>query len=153
MDDAGTLPPGFRRLPLDGGFYDAVGGIFGRLDGNRLSLGFRVAGRHINAADICHGGMLATVADIQLGVASALEADIDAFLVTVNLNTDYLRSARLGEWVEANSRVLRRSRSLVFAEGLLTADGEPCLRANAILRIPREMPGFPGSVWDLVGQR
>ena len=43
--------------------------------------------------------------------------------------------------MQGEAEVLRVTRSLVFAQGLVTADGEPVARASAIMKIG---PAFPG---------
>ncbi len=51
------------------------------------------------------------------------------------MSCDYLAPAPLGAWVEGRAEVVRITRNLLFAQGLATADGEPCLRANGIFKI------------------
>ena len=62
-------------------------------------------------------------------------------LPTESLQIDYLAPAPLGSWVKGETEVLRVTRSLVFAQGLVSADGEPVARASAIMKIG---PAFPG---------
>jgi acyl-coenzyme A thioesterase PaaI-like protein len=89
---------------------------------------------------------MATFADMLLPIASRFQAKTDmGFLPTVNLACDFMAPARLGAWVEGRAEVARMTRNLLFAQGLATADGEPCLRANGIFRItaPREGANVP----------
>lgn len=57
------------------------------------------------------------------------------FLPTVSLQVDDLSPARLGAWMQGEAEVLRVTRSLVFAQGLVTADGVPALRVSGIFKI------------------
>ena len=47
--------------------------------------------------------------------------------------------------VQGQSKVVKQTRSLIFSEALLTVDDEPILRANAVLKVPREFTGFDSS--------
>ncbi len=129
-------PPGFHPYYRDDLFYGAVGPMFVRYMGGKLSFGFRVLEKNANATLICHGGMLMTLADMQIGLATCVEEDVAALVPTVNLNCDFLAPARIGDWVEAASRLVRRTRRMMFVETLLTVGGEPVLRANGIVKIP-----------------
>jgi uncharacterized protein (TIGR00369 family) len=140
-----AVPPGFAPVPLGpkNGFVDVNGPLFGKLDGERLLLGFRVEPRHCNPADICHGGMLMTFADMLLGIGANYQSKLGRFLPTVNMTADFLAPAPLGAWVEGAVDVLRTTRNLVFAQCLLTADGVPAMRASGIMKLgPPFDPNF-----------
>lgn len=141
-------PPGFHPFALKGFFYDTIGPLYARYSGGRLSLGFRCDERRCNVLGVCHGGMLMTLADLQLGVGSNVDAGYDGFGPTVNLTGDFVRPARIGEWVQGRSELVRRTRRLVFMAGVLEADGELVLRANGIINLPRGPGGL--AVADLL---
>ena len=136
------VPPGFHPFRLTGFFYDTIGPLFARYAGGRLSLGFRCDERRCNVMRICHGGMLMTLADLQIGIGSNVDAGYDGFGPTVNLTGDFLAQDRICAWVESRSELVRRTRRFVFMAAWLTADGEPVLRANGIINLPREAAGF-----------
>ncbi|HWY13751.1 MAG TPA: PaaI family thioesterase [Rhizomicrobium sp.] len=131
-----SIPAGFAPLRLSMGFLDANGPLFGRWTDDRLLLGFRVETRHCNPGKVAHGGMLATFADMLLPIAARLQSKAEmGFLPTVNLTCDFLAPAPLGAWVEGRADALTATRNLLFAQGVATADGIPCLRANGIFKI------------------
>ena len=89
----------------------------------------------------CHGGMLMLFADILLPLAARFQADLDdAFLPTVNLTSDFVASARVGQWVEGRTDVIRVTRNLVFTQGLVSADGQTVIRVNGIFKRAGPMP-------------
>lgn len=137
------IPAGFAPFKLAMGFLAANGPLYGKWDGTHLAMGFRVEERHCNPGQVAHGGMMATFADMLLPIASRFQAKTDmGFLPTVNLACDFLAPARLGSWVEGRADVARMTRNLLFAQGLATADGEPCLRANGIFKIAARREGM-----------
>ncbi len=133
-----TLPPGFRELPVTEDFLAVNGPLYARRDGNQLALGFRVEQRHCNPAQSCHGGMLMTFADMQLAIGANFAGDLKRFLPTVSLTSDFLAPAPLGSWVEGRAEIARQARTLVFAHALISADGNPVVRANGIFQIRGE---------------
>jgi len=130
------IPAGFTPLKLNTGLLEAVGPLYGKWVTSHLLLGFRVEKRHCNPGGVAHGGMLATFADMLLPFAARLQSTTEmGFLPTVNLTCDYLAPAPLGSWVEGRAEAIRTTRSLLFAQGTATADGDPALRASGIFKI------------------
>ena len=130
------IPDGFAPFKLSMGFLESNGPLYGKWADDHLLLGFRVELRHCNPGQVAHGGMLATFADMLLPIASRFQSKIDmGFLPTVNLSCDFLAPAPLGAWVEGRADPVKTTKNLLFAQGLATADGEPCLRANGIFKI------------------
>jgi uncharacterized protein (TIGR00369 family) len=131
------LPEGFRALRSMGDFIAANGPLYVRSQGSVVQLGFRVEARHTNPMRICHGGMMASFCDMLLPISIHRKSKEIGFrfLPTINLQIDYLAPARLGAWVEGEADLLKATRSLVFAQGLVTADGTPCARVSGIFKI------------------
>jgi acyl-coenzyme A thioesterase PaaI-like protein len=86
---------------------------------------------------ILHGGMMATFCDMLLPIsAHYLSAELARrFLPTIQLQVDYLGPSRLGAWVQGDAQLLRSTRSLVFMQGLVSADGETVARVSGISKI------------------
>lgn len=140
-------PPGFRELPVDIGFIGANGPLWISTEGDRLRLGLRVEMRHCNPMRICHGGMMATFVDMLLPFTAFWDSGMGGrFLPTVHLEQDFLAPAPLGCWLEGRGELLRATRTMVFAQGVVTADGEVCARASGIFKIGKETggPGLAG---------
>lgn len=134
---AATVPAGFSELLLGGDFVKANGPLYESFEGGTYRLGLRVEKRHCNTMRICHGGMMATFCDMLLPITALrrVESLGERFLPTVSLDIDYLAPAPLGSWVQGEAQVLRTTRSLVFAQGLVTADGEPVARVSGVFKI------------------
>ena len=137
------LPPGFAALPSHGGFIGVNGPLYLRHEGALVQLGFRVEERHTNPMGICHGGMMASFCDMLLPLAAhRLVPEIARrFLPTISLQIDYLAPSPLGAWVQGEAQVLRTTRNMVFAQGLVSADGTPVARVSGIMKIG---PTFDG---------
>ena len=131
------LPSGFRPLRTMGDFIAANGPLYVRSEGGSVQLGFRVEARHTNPMRICHGGMMASFCDMLLPISIHRKSQEIGFrfLPTINLQIDYLAPARLGAWVQGEAELLKATRSLVFAQGLVSAEGVPCARVSGIFKI------------------
>lgn len=132
---ADTAPEGFHRAPIGGTFATENGPFYACWHDDRLLLGFRVADRHANPGRQCHGGMLATFADVLISTAAQYQADIPRhFLPTISLQIDFLAGAPVGSWVEGRADILRVTRNLVFSQGIIRADGTPVVRTSGVFK-------------------
>ena len=136
---APDVPEGFHPRQYGGsGFIGANGPLYLRkVEGGGVQLGFRVEPRHCNPMGILHGGMMATFCDMLLPIsAHYLSADLARrMLPTIQLQVDYLGPSPLGAWVQGDAQLLRTTRSLVFLQGLVSADGATVARASGIFKI------------------
>jgi uncharacterized protein (TIGR00369 family) len=142
MSSAADIPEGFQldqRIQAHT-FGGLVGPFYSRRRGNDLSLGLRIEGRHCNSRGTCHGGLLATLADMALGYSCALASDADEGkrnFVTVDLSLQYLASTHVGDWVQSDVTVLNSGSRTRSATGHLLANGNPVVRISANFRMAR----------------
>lgn len=130
-----AIPGGFRPLNLPRNpFIEANGPLYGRLDGERFVLGFLCERKHCNPMLACHGGMLATLADMLLLLGTSIQTDLGQFLLTVSLDIDFVGPVMEGDWLEGRAEVLRAGRSVIFTEGRMTVRGAVVARVNALLK-------------------
>jgi len=57
---------------------------------------------------------------------------------TIELNTQFIGTVRLGQFVEAEATVVRATRSVVFMEVKMFVDGRVVVSANGIWKILEE---------------
>src|SRR5258706_8166118 len=97
------LPEGYELVQRTQGpgFAGLAGPFYARREDHELSLGLRIEQRHLNSRGSCHGGLLATLADIALGYAcvAATEDGQNRNFVTIDLAIEYLASTRAGDWL------------------------------------------------------
>ena len=134
------IPAGFSKIDLPtNAFLNANGPVYVKTEGGNLVLGLYVEERHCSSIGLCHGGMIMTLADLILTIGVNVQAKLSRFLPTVSATCDFLGPAPKGAWLEARVSVLRTTRNLAFAQGLLTlADGAPVARISGILKIGGE---------------
>lgn len=98
---------------------------------------------HQNSLGVAHGGLLLTLLDMALGAAARSVVDKDKAVMTADMQAAFLAPAR--GLLEANGRVVRAGRGLIFAEGeVLDAQGQLCARATGLFRPVRRKIDGPG---------
>jgi acyl-coenzyme A thioesterase PaaI-like protein len=83
-----------------------------------------------------HGGLLVTVADMVMGLGSGHATGIRWPHPTVSLTTEFVRGARLGQWLEGTARIARRTVNFCFASCDLICGGEIVLIASGVFKVP-----------------
>ncbi|MEO0983026.1 MAG: PaaI family thioesterase [Pseudomonadota bacterium] len=137
---ADSAPPeGFEPHYRESAFTDPWEPIYSQVAPDRVRIGLYLGPAHCNSRGLVHGGLIATLADNAMGlscgeVLRGAGRDV-AGLVTVNLSTDFLGSAKLGQWLVVDTDFVRAGGTLSFARALVLADGEPIARANATFKI------------------
>jgi uncharacterized protein (TIGR00369 family) len=125
---------GWKTMPAED--YPAMIGPFlaRREAGGGWRYGFVAEQRHLNRGGVVHGGMLMSFADDALG-ATVWEAVGRRPVTTVQLNTQFISPARLGELVEMRGEVLRATRTVVFVRGALEVGGRTVVHADGVWKI------------------
>lgn len=132
---AGDDPPeGFAFLPTQVEADHFAGPYYTCRRDGRIHMGFRVKPRHLNPNNVCHGGMIATFADM-LTATTAGEPDVPDLVATISLTIDYIGPTPIGAWVESTPEILHTTARMMFMKAVITADGAPVARCNAIFRI------------------
>ena len=129
------VPQGFEPVQIGGPFATRNGPLYARWHDEHLQMGFRVGPGHVNPGNNCHGGWLATFADILISTAAQYQTDIPRqFLPTISLQMDFMAAAPFGAWVQGQAEILRVTRNLVFSQGLVYADGTLALRTSGVFK-------------------
>lgn len=149
--DNNMPPEGFVELPQVGNFDKMIGQLYGKPEGAELIMGFRVSERHINAHGTCHGGMIASFADM-LGYSGRVAADLCMTSTpTVSLAVEYLRPVLLGDWVEGRCELVKQGRRLLFTRITGLVKGVPVFTATSI-NIPGGQDALGGAALEQMMQ-
>jgi uncharacterized protein (TIGR00369 family) len=130
-----AIPEGFARHPRRSPLTEPWEPIYFKATPEAYILGLRLAEAHTNSRGLIHGGLIAALADNAMGLSCSVKGGLSG-IVTINLSVDYLGSAKIGQWLAFETTFTRVGGSICFAQCFVTADGEPCARANATFKIP-----------------
>ena len=139
MSDS-EIPDGFERHFRRSGLTDPWEPLYSRKLDDRVQIGLFLAAQHCNSRGLVHGGLIAALSDnamgLSCGVALAAQGrDAGNGLVTVSLGTDYLGSAKLGDWLEIDPEPVKAGGSICFARAIIRANDQPVAMANATFKI------------------
>lgn len=56
-------------------------------------------------------------------------------LVSVSLSIDFVGFAKMGQWLEIRTEVIKTGKSLCFATALVLADDSVCARASGVFKV------------------
>jgi acyl-coenzyme A thioesterase 13 len=126
------IPEGFHQIARLSPFNALLGPLYERRDGDAVSIGLAIEAKHTNSRGVCHGGVLATLADLALGYAMLARSGDKGSFVTAHLAVDYAGAAKLGEWIESKVEIQHIGMRLAFANCYLLSGAKPIVRASAI---------------------
>lgn len=135
ISDDSNIPEGYVFEDTPGNFIKHVGPLYTRKvtkeDGTvEAWAAMRVEEHHVNAWNLCHAGVLTTMADI--GTAQASWDPEAAPCVAIDLTVQFIGAPKLGELIEVCGTVTKRTRSLVFTSARGEVDGQPVFTATSI---------------------
>ena len=138
MDTHLAPPEGFERHDRRSAVTDPWEPLYRRISGETVILGLWARPEHANSRGFVHGGLISTLADNAMGLSCARRLGGLSGLLTVNLSVDFLASAHVGQWLAFDTVFVKPGGTLCFTQAFVTADGQPCARANAVFRVMRK---------------
>lgn len=94
----------------------------------------KVTKRHLNSVGITHGGFIATIIDSGVGTA-AYRVSKSQKCVTVSLDIKFIRPTKLGDVIFGLTKVLKKTKSMVFLNCTLKSKGEIIAFAAGVWKI------------------
>ncbi len=125
---------GYTETKLIDPFEIFVGPVYETTVGGVRRFAFVVDERHINLRDVVHGGMYMTFADLTLGQV-AWDACDHASVVTLNMQSQFLKGARKGDIIHVAPEVTRQTRSILFIRGDFKVAGETVFSCSSLWKI------------------
>lgn len=131
------VPDGYSYQPSSSEFVDHIGKL-GRkrtvsLNGEEHDwLAMRVEPHHANKWGFAHGSFLAALGEI--GASASYRPD-DPPTVTIGLNVQFVRAAKVGDVIEVRGSVTGRTRTLVFTTAEGSVEGTSIFTATAIHKV------------------
>ena len=83
------------------------------LDDNDVRLELTIEEKHTNFYDVCHGGVLTTMADTAMGIACN---ELNKSVLTMNLSIDFMHPVRLNTRIIAVPKIIHNGRQTMVCE-------------------------------------
>lgn len=139
METLLEVPAGFELHDRQSPLTEPWEPLYRRVSGDIVILGLRAGPAHTNSRGFVHGGLISALADNAMGLSCSRTLGGDTRLVTANLTVDFLGVANTGQWLEFDTVFLKPGGTLCFTQAFVTADGQPCARANAVFKTVRKV--------------
>ena len=117
----------------DSGFIGLVGPLLRRAWGDYDEYGFVAEPKHANLNNVVQGGMLMTFADRAFGPTAWQVAGRST--ATIQFDMQFVSAAQIGEFIETQPEVVRRTSALVFMRGTLFTGSRIVATAHGVRKI------------------
>ena len=129
------IPKDFAPLKLKSVFLNHIGPFYGVARDGGVVVGILMDDRHMNWSDVAHGGVMTAMADAALSYQVAFSQDPPLPLATINLHTNFIGSAKLGDWLEATACIDKISQNMAFVSGYISTNGNRILTMAGVYRV------------------
>jgi acyl-coenzyme A thioesterase PaaI-like protein len=116
------------------GFINLIGPLWQRLVDGEPEYALITEDKHHNRRGLVQGGVLMTFADRTCGM-TARYATGKPTLATVQLDTHFVETGKIGEVLISKPRVVRSTRSLIFITTEVTVDKRVLAMASGVFKI------------------
>ena len=116
------------------GFLSLVGPLWQRVANGEHEYAIVAQDKHHNRRGLVQGGLLMTFADRSSGMTARYVSGRPT-LATVQMDTHFIDSGKIGEILISKPRVIRATRSLIFTTTEVTAGGRCIATANGVFKI------------------
>src|SRR6476620_9417646 len=117
------------------GFLHLVGPLWHRIaDGGAHEYALLTQDKHHNRRGLVQGGVIMTFADRSCGMTARYVSGRPT-LATIQLDTHFVESGKIGEILLSKPRVVRTTRSLIFISTEVTVDKRCIAMASGVFKI------------------
>ena len=116
------------------GFISLVGPLWQRVVDNAHEYALVAQDKHHNRRGLVQGGLLMTFADRSCGMTARYVSGRPT-LATVQLDTHFVDSGKIGDILISRPRVVLSTRSLIFVTTEVTADKRCIAMASGVFKI------------------
>ncbi len=116
------------------GFIALVGPLWHRVVNDSHEYALITEDKHHNRRGVVQGGVYMTFADRSCGMTARIVSGISS-LATVQMDTHFIDSAKIGEILMSKPRVVRATRSLIFITTEVTADDRCIAMASGVFKV------------------
>ena len=125
----------FEQISLKQGFMKHNGGVlFRNISETQYEFKSKINVNHLNAAGITHGGYLSALVDAGAGTAAHRCAE-NAPCVTISLDLKFIGSSKVGDEINGNVKILKKTKTLVFLFCELKCNDKIITSASGIWKI------------------
>ena len=134
----------FEQISLKPGFMKHNGGVlFRNISTTEYEFKATINANHLNAAGITHGGYLSALIDAGAGTAAHRTAG-NSPCVTISLDLKFIGASKIGDEIQGQVKILKKTKSLVFLYCELKCDNKIITSASGVWKILKVNPSNLG---------
>ena len=133
-DTTETLKASGWTLVETSGFLNLVGPLWERIVNGEHEYAIVAQDKHHNRRGLVQGGLLMTFADRSCGMTARYVSGRPT-LATVQMDTHFVDSGKIGDILISRPRVVRLTRSLIFMTTEVTANERCLVTATGVFKI------------------
>jgi acyl-coenzyme A thioesterase PaaI-like protein len=119
------------------GFLSLVGPLWHRITNDEHEYAVVAQDKHHNRRGLVQGGLLMTFADRTCGMTARFVSNRPT-LATVQMDTHFVDSAKIGEILLSRPRLVRSTRSLIFMTTEVSADNRCIAIASGVFKVLKD---------------
>lgn len=130
------------------GLMAAIGPLLAQRSEDTWRYGLQTGPQHANAIGVIHGGTLTALVDQVMSLV-AWEAVERRPVVTVHMDTTFLSSAKPGDFLEVEARLVERTGALVFLEAEIASGDVRVMKASCVMKVVKPHPVEERGQWKI----
>ena len=141
MSEVTDIPEGYELYPGDGSFNDACGPMYMKFEeGEPPRFAIKVEKHLLNPMGICHGAVYMALLDMAFPSVIGHAMGKYTGTPTMNININYLKLAKEGEWLFADAVCDKVARTAAFVHAsVVNQDGEIKATATGVFKVPSDL--------------
>ena len=134
----------YEQISKKPGFIKYNGGLlFRNISATEFEFKSTIGENHLNAANITHGGYIASLIDAGSGTSAHRAAD-NLPCVTISLDLKFIGTSKIGDEIIGNTKILKKTKSLIFLFCELTCGGKIITSASGVWKMLKIKPSELG---------
>lgn len=129
------LQKGFVKCSQSDGFCEHIGPFYEQIQQSEIVRALPIDKRHLNPEGVVNGGVILSFMDYVIYRAIGDEISHNIQFATINLNSNFLAAAKIGNTLLGKGNIIRKTRSVIFAEGIITTEKRDIMTATGIWKI------------------
>lgn len=129
------MSDGFVECGQSDGFCAHIGPFYEQIKTDGAVRALSIDSRHLNPEGVVNGGVILSFMDYVIYRAIGDEIGHHIKFATINLNSNFLAAAKEGNILLGTGKIIRKTRSVIFAEGIIKTKERNIMAATGIWKI------------------
>lgn len=125
----------FAQCEKQDGFSAHMGPFFEKRINGVMHRALKIEAHHLNPEGVVHGGVTLALTDYIIYRAIGDEIGHDIRFATINLNSNLIAAGKAGDVLFGVGSVVRKTRSVIFAQGQIFTNKNIILQATGVWKI------------------